>query len=774
MVPGVIAKSCDLYSEMRRWKEGYYAVMVDELRSIKAKPLAQTYKMQNLPAVTISCMFQPDTYRKGSNIKAKTNLICIDIDKDEVDAHLQYLRYKNPNYSIADFRDSLFNEFSAVYSGISCSGSGVFFIVKYAEGQHLDVFNDIQMYFESKYKMKIDASCKDLTRLRFITSDSGSKIRQYDEAEFYKLRPEYLKRREQIEEMKRNGNNRIVVKHSSEVPGAIMERAASMIRNSRVGERHNKIRSAARLLGGYIATKVLDEDYCFNALLKETININYEDVEDAKRTIRYGLTTGMQNPLELRVITPEDPQFEYFAEQSEGRQREINKLYNEIRDGIRKGIAITSINWHGLAEVYLIDVERVVDIAERLYDKFSYEFDINNKPLIVQVEAFLTNRYDMCRDVITDCTLIREHGDVDWSEAKPEDIWRELHSNRLRFKFDDMMRLLRSSFVPLMNSWDDFFRSLPRPKADEDAIGKMASYIKLKNHDEHPYFTEMLRKMMVRSIKCALEDTYANRYVFVLASEAQSNGKSSFIRWLSPFGPHRYYAENPLEDNKDARIRTSETFIYNLEELATIGKMEISRLKATISAIGSRERKPYMRSAENMVRRCSFYASTNRIDFLTDDSNTRWLIFEIASIDFDYSKEVNVLEVWGQAYKLYSEGYNCELSTHEAKYRDSNNENFTLIPTEQDLLQRYFEIGEPTEPTSVFLTITSIHERLLTFTKDSRLNISRVWLGRAMSRLGFNRVRNGKLFGYWVKPKNHPVFTTLPNDNQEIEESAPF
>ena len=775
MVPGVNAKSCDLYSEIKRWKEGYYAIIVEELRSIKAKPLAQTYKMQNLPAVTISCMFQPNTYRKGSNIKSKTNLLCIDIDKEAVDAQLMSERHKNPNYSIGDFRDYLFHEFSAVFSGISCSGNGVFFIVKYHDGQHLDVFNDIQMYFESKYKIKIDAACKDLTRLRFVTYDTGCKVRDFDEAQVYKLRPEYLRRKEQIDEMKRNNDNRIVVKHSADVPGAIMERALSMVRNSRIGERHNKIRSAARLLGGYVATQLLDENYCYTALIKESININYEDIEDAKRTIRYGLHQGMQNPLEVRVITPEDPQFEFFAEQTEERQREINKLYNEIREGIRKGIPITDIAWHTVAEVYLIDVERVIDIAERLYDRFSYEFDIINKPMITQVEAFFTNRYDMCRDVVTDNIMIRDHGDVDWTEARLEDLWRELHSNKLKYKFEDMCRLLRSSFVPDFNSWEDFFKSLPRPKSnDEDPIGKLASYVTLKDNSEHEYFATMLKKMLVRSIKCALDDAYANRYVFVLASEAQSNGKSTFIRWLSPFGPHRFYAENPLEDNKDARIRTSETFIYNLEELATIGRMEINRLKATISAIGSRERKPYGRVAENMVRRCSFYASTNRIDFLTDDSNTRWLIFEIANINFDYSKDVNVHEVWGQAYKLYIEGYSYELNRHEAGFRDTRNVNFTMIPTEQDLLQRYFEPAEPDQDGSVFLTVTSIHERLLNFTKDSRIAISRVWIGRCLIRLDYKRVKNGKLYGYWVKPKNHPVFTTLPNDNQEIEETTPF
>jgi predicted P-loop ATPase len=266
-----------------------------------------------------------------------------------------------------------------------------------------------------------------------------------------------------------------------------------------------------------------------------------------------------------------------------------------------------------------------------------------------------------------------------------------------------------------------------------------------------------------------LDDNYANRTVFVLASPKQSNGKSTFIRWLNPFGIHQYYAENPLEDNKDSRIRISETFIYNLEELATISKFEINRLKAIISQVGTRDRKPYSRQAENIVRRCSFFGSTNLNNFLTDDINTRWLVFDVKSINWGYT-EVNKSFVWAQAYKLYKEGFNCELTEEEATYRDAKNLKYQVSMVESDLIQRYFKPAKPHESLAIFLTSTSIHERLLIYTKESKILINNVSVGRALSKLGYERSRHSNIYGYWVIPLTSVGFPTISNDGN-IEES---
>lgn len=764
-VPGVIAKTTDLYKELHRFKEGYYSVAVEQCRSFDTKVERDEYKVRNINAVTFSCLFKDGDYRKGTNIVSNTNIMCIDIDDKGLSNFIASQRQSNPNYSLHDYKKELFDSLPCIYSGLSVSGTGIFLLIRYEAAEHLDVFMDIQDYFDKTYGVKIDAACKDLNRLRFATFDPMSYIMPWDESKCWAISQAFYDRKKKIEQSKRIERERILIQKKTDVTGVILERAAVMIKNSQEGERHNKIRMASRLLGGYIATNVIDEIDAREALYNAVAYINYDDMDDARKAIDYGVSTGKQNPIEIQIITPEDPNFDYFTEQSETRQRELNQAYAEIIRLIRKGIPLVELDFIALAGDYLIDVERLRDIAKGLYKKFELEFGIDSKPLICKVEAFLRNKYDLRTDVITQ-TLEGRYKDVGvYKPIKFENIWRDLQSNHFKFKFDDLSRLMRSEFVEDINPWEAHFLSLRMEDPTKDYIDELADYIQLNEGEDESYFRLMLKKMLVRCVKCGLNDNYANRYVFVLASQRQSNGKSSLIRWLNPFGPHQYYAENPLEDNKDARIRMAETFIYNLEELSTSTKSDINRLKATISQIGTRDRKPYGRQAENIIRRCNFFGSTNNVSFLTDDTNTRWLCFQLKKIDWTYSATLNKDNIWAQAYKLYREGFECELSEGEASVRDTKNEAFAVTTSEQELVYKYFRPAEIRQVGSVFMTSTSITQTLSEITQTSRIRISNVNVGRALSKLKFARVRFNNMNGYWVKyTEAMPAFNTGIND----------
>jgi len=768
-VPGVIAKDADLYTELYRFKEGYYSTIVEGLRKLTDKDEKSKYKLENLPSFTFSCHFKEKDYRKQANIESYTNILCIDIDYVGVADYIGERKEKDPNYSLSMLRDEIFATLPCVFSGLSCSGNGIFFLVRYEQDQHLDCFLDIELYMKTKYGVTIDAACKDFGRLRFATYDTHCKIEQWEKTQVWQLRPEYLERKRKIEEYRKQDQQKVFVKHSMDAPGRLIDKAVGIINSAQSGERHNKIRSAARLLGGYVATGLLDEEYIKDSLMQATINIGYDDPADAKRAIEFGITTGKQNPLEIDIITPDDPQFDFFIEQDEKRQREIKMLYSELHASNRNGVPLHILDYEDLGARFYIDVDRIKKIADRIYNKFQYMFGIKNKPTIAQVEAYLTSRYELRRDIICDTIQVKQVGASNWYTVKFEDIWRDLAGKGYKFKFDELSRLLHSNFVPEINIWQDHFTKIKMREEDYDYIEEISTYVRCKDPQEQAFFSIMLKKMLVRCIKCALDDNYANRTVFVLASRAQSNGKSSFIRWLNPFGPHQFYAENPLEDNKDARIRLAETFIYNLEELSTSTKTEINRLKAIISQIGSRDRKPYGRQAENMVRRCSFYGSTNNINFLTDDSNTRWICFEIERINWNYTS-LDRDSIWAQAYKLYKSGYNCELSEDEASMRDVKNEKFAVVTTEHELMMRYFQPAVAGDPGSIFLTGTSIQEQLLALTKESRIGISTIWVGRALTRLGYERVRENRKWGYWVHPINRQPYSSTPPADSELRD----
>lgn len=139
--------------------------------------------------------------------------------------------------------------------------------------------------------------------------------------------------------------------------------------------------------------------------------------------------------------------------------------------------------------------------------------------------------------------------------------------------------LLQSEFIPSYNPFTDYFHNIKNHINNAPSkIDEFASYL---TTDDNKFFVDMLRKHLVRAVKCVLEN-YPNRYVFVLVSEKQSIGKSWFIRFINPFG-EKYYSEQPLRSDKDAEIALSENFIYNIEELQSMTYKDVNSLKSIIS-----------------------------------------------------------------------------------------------------------------------------------------------------------------------------------------------
>ena len=72
----------------------------------------------------------------------------------------------------------------------------------------------------------------------------------------------------------------------------------------------------------------------------------------------------------------------------------------------------------------------------------------------------------------------------------------------------------------------------------------------------------------------------------------------------------------------------------------------MNKLKAIISIAVVKERRPYAKNEIEAPRRCNFWGSTNKEEFLTDDTNTRWLCFTIHDIDWEYATSIDIHKAW--------------------------------------------------------------------------------------------------------------------------------
>jgi hypothetical protein len=137
-------------------KGGKWQEKVERVRSaIDTKEKEKLKKA--LPCVTISGTFSE---RMASGLIKHSGLICIDIDKDI--SHRKEIE-EDP-YTYACFA--------------SASGNGLAVIVKIDPAKHLDSFTGLEKYYKDRCQITIDKSCKDVSRLRFVSYDPDTYINE--------------------------------------------------------------------------------------------------------------------------------------------------------------------------------------------------------------------------------------------------------------------------------------------------------------------------------------------------------------------------------------------------------------------------------------------------------------------------------------------------------------------------------------------------------------------------------------------------------------------
>lgn len=407
---------------------------------------------------------------------------------------------------------------------------------------------------------------------------------------------------------------------------------------------------------------------------------------------------------------------------------------------------VTNLTQMYCTVIHGLNKDKVEGVFKKVFEHNKDEFNIVNKPDIVKVEVWLRKSWDFVQNEVTQTTEFKEKNIETWRDLNIDTIYRKLQHVGFKFGLDKLKSLLKSDFVPLYNPFKDYFESLEPWDGEKDYIDELASYIDVTDND---FFRVQFKKTLVRCIGCSLYGR-ENRIVFTLVGEKQSTGKSTFLRFLNPFG-NQYYTEAPIRNNKDSEFAFSENFIYNLEELSSLSNMDVNRLKSIISTASIKERKAYAVNAVQQPRRCNFFGSTNKTEFLTDSENTRWLCFDLVSINWDYKKNVDIRKVWAQAFALYKDAeFNDQLTADEAAYRDAKNKTYEINDLEKELIKKTFAVCWKNE--GEFYSNADVVGILQEGTK---LKLEPRYISKNMKQLGFvadvKKINGHPTRGYWAK-----------------------
>jgi predicted P-loop ATPase len=370
--------------------------------------------------------------------------------------------------------------------------------------------------------------------------------------------------------------------------------------------------------------------------------------------------------------------------------------------------------------------------------------NVNKANDIKMVIDYLNATYKIRENVISNIIECSPVDSEEYEGINVDDIYIKLKLLNFKISLIDLKSLIRSEEVSMKyNPVEEYFKSLEWDNGSH--IENLAGYFTTDNDDR---FAMQLKKMLVRSIACAIETDTFNKHCIVLHSNKQNLGKTSFWRWLCPEPfRQRYYFEGHLDpQSKDSIMYLGSSFFINLDELASLGKAGINHLKAMLTANGTMIRLPFQPQPQWVSRIATFVGSTNDDDFLIDINNVRWIIVRVEDIDFAYSEELNVNQIWAEAYAEYMDGFDYNLTKDEIDQNEEVANIYKAISTEQELIMKYFEPSDHRE--GVFIQNADIASMLQDLNPSIRVNIK--YIASETKKAGFVKTKRSGKWGYWV------------------------
>jgi hypothetical protein len=359
---------------------------------------------------------------------------------------------------------------------------------------------------------------------------------------------------------------------------------------------------------------------------------------------------------------------------------------------------------------------------------------------IIMAHSYIRKNYPK-----TTFNLITERIDFGVKDKTTDDVITDMRMKGIRISLSEFETYLRSDKVKKTDEFKEYFESDEIKKGwtegDTDYIEMLSESVIT---DSPSFWHSMFKKHLVRAVKQARGNSeFANRFVIVLRSTDESIGKSTFLRFLNPFGSE-FYIENI---DSDISLAMTKTFVFNFEEIESLNKIGFSKLKSFISAESCNIRRLYTQNFFSKPRRCSFWASTNDLEFLGGGQNTRWLIVSVKSIDFGYSKEIDIDKVWAQATYLLNNGFDYKLTKQECEVAKSLTKEHRFKSNEEEYISEYLQPS-----TKHFATPTTIEHFLNRILGQTKVKAQRI--GSALKDMGYERVKNNGVYGYEIELKN--------------------
>ena len=327
-------------------------------------------------------------------------------------------------------------------------------------------------------------------------------------------------------------------------------------------------------------------------------------------------------------------------------------------------------------------------------------------------------------------------------------LWTAM-SREKPVRAQDLFRVIESDFVADYHPFRYYLENLPEWDGETDYILGMSVSVQVKGDvEEQILFATYLKKWLVGMVAAWIDPNVVNNVILVLIGE-QGSYKTTWFNYLLPpeLKDYFYTKTNANRMGRDDLLTLAQYALVCCEELDTMKPAELNQLKAAVTMPSIDERAAYAHFHEHRQHIASFCGTGNNVQFLSDETgNRRWLPFEIERITSPREVPFDYQGIYSQAYALYQEGFQYWFSREEIQQLSQHNATFETPHTAHELISRYLRKPKPGEP-SDFLSATDI---LQLVGSNPVLKLTTNKIGRAMTDLGFERMRTGSERGYNV------------------------
>lgn len=361
----------------------------------------------------------------------------------------------------------------------------------------------------------------------------------------------------------------------------------------------------------------------------------------------------------------------------------------------------------------------------RLINDYVFEKPIPNDLLDAQIlnektmEKLLTSEQNSKRKDITPDTFRRYLSELGMS-IKYNELLNIIEFNNIPEEFKavtDIQNVMPiklqygfRQYTGLKNITKQQVTDLIVLEADENSYNPVKDYLQELSWDGKDRFSDIFRILGVQSL---FEQSLIRKWFYQTAAlvfntldspiqpegvltlqGGEGLGKTRFFKLMTPFPLWFQSLDKELTTkNKDVLIQMLSSWIGEIGEIDRTFKANKSDVKNFMTLDKDTIRKPYAREPITRARITSFCGTTNKAEFLNDDTGfRRWWVIPVNQkiVMEDFTQSDNLHQFWTQCYTAICDDPDCFRLTEEERQQleEKNKDVMEMLPAEDELRLR--------------------------------------------------------------------------------------